>query len=101
MTRTPLPSYLKSLDDLAAAIFTHGSDAAKSFNDAGICATLAAEIQSQRDQILSLVNTQVRGRYLFAGSQVVTIPFAISGGTVTYQGDGAINKIDVSNSLRR
>lgn len=93
-------SALNSMYDLITAIFTRGSDAANSYNDAGVRATLATEIRSQRDQILSLANTQVKGRYLFSGSQVTTVPFAISGDTVTYQGDAAINTINISNGLQ-
>jgi len=63
-------------------------------------AALAGEIRSQRDQILSLANTQVRGRYIFGGSNVTSPAFAIAGDTVTYQGDSEVNRIDVSNGLQ-
>jgi flagellar hook-associated protein 3 FlgL len=92
-------STLNSVYDLITTVFTRGSAAANSLNDPASLSTLASEIRSLRDQIFSLANTQVRGRYLFAGSQVNSPAFSILGDTVTYQGDTIVNTIDISSNL--
>jgi flagellar hook-associated protein 3 FlgL len=53
-----------------------------------------------RDQLLSLANTDAQGRHIFAGSQVTTVPFSVSGDTVSYQGDLVQNGIDIANGLQ-
>lgn len=93
-------STLNSLYNLVTSVFTRGSAAANSSNDAGTLAALAAEIRSQRDQIFSLANTQVRGRYIFAGANVLTPAYALTGDNATYQGDVEVNKIDIGSSLQ-
>ena len=91
---------LNSVYDLVAAIYTRGSAAANSFTDANARATLAAEIRSQRDQILSLANTKIRDRYVFAGSNVDSAAYTISGDTATYQGNLDVNKISVGRGAQ-
>jgi flagellar hook-associated protein 3 FlgL len=93
-------STLNSLYNLATAVFTRGSAAANSASNGGTLATLASEIRSQRDQMFSLSNTEVRGRYIFAGSKVNAPAFTITGDTVTFQGDSEVNTIDISNGLQ-
>jgi flagellar hook-associated protein 3 FlgL len=93
-------STLNSLYNLVTSVYTRGSAAANSSNDAGTLAALAGEIQSQRDQIFSLANTQVRGRYIFAGANVAAPAYTIAGDTVTYQGDAEVNKLDIGNGLQ-
>jgi flagellar hook-associated protein 3 FlgL len=92
-------STLNSVYDLVTSIYTRGSEAASSLSDSGTRATLTAEIRSQRDQILTLANTEVRGRYLFAGSKSANPAFTISGDTAHYQGDDHANAVDISNGL--
>jgi flagellar hook-associated protein 3 FlgL len=91
-------SALSSTYDLVTTIYTRGSAAA---NDTNVEAreALATEIRFLRDQILSLANTETRGRSLFAGSAVTTEAFSIVGDTVTYQGNLEVNSIDVGKSL--
>ncbi len=88
-------SALSSLYNLVTSIYTQGSAAANNFNDANAMAAYRAEIQSQLDQAVSLANTQVRGRYIFAGSKVTSPAFSASGNTITYQGDDQVNTIDI------
>jgi flagellar hook-associated protein 3 FlgL len=80
-------------------IFTRGSAAANGTNDADTRAALATEIRFLRDEILSLANTETRGRSLFSGSAVTTRPFTIAGDTVTYNGNLEVNRIDVGETL--
>jgi flagellar hook-associated protein 3 FlgL len=92
-------SALSSLHNIVTAIYTRGSAAANGTSGADTLATLAAEIRSLRDQIFSLANTQVRGRYIFAGSKVTSQAFSIAGDTVTYQGDSEVNSIEITYGL--
>lgn len=92
-------STLNSLHEILTTIFTRGSAAANSFQDASVRRTLAGEIRSLRDEIFSLANTQVRGRYLFAGSRVTSPAFAIDGDTVTYLGDEVVNSVKIAGGL--
>ncbi len=93
-------STLNSLFNLVTSVFTSGSAAANSINDPGTLATLASEIRSQRDQMLSLANTQAMGRYIFAGAKVTAPAYTIAGDTLTYQGDTEVNKIDIGTGLQ-
>lgn len=92
-------SSLNSLYNLVTTIFERGSEAANSFNDSGVLSTLAGDIRSLRDQILSLANTRVRGRYIFSGSMVATASFTLTGDSAAYQGDGEVNRIRIGDGL--
>ena len=59
----------------------------------------ANEILAIRDALLSDINTQFQGAYLFSGSKVTVAPYSISGGTVSaYQGDNDTNAIDIGTN---
>jgi flagellar hook-associated protein 3 FlgL len=62
---------------------------------------LAAEMQSLRDEILSLANTKDNnGNYIYSGSRVKTAPFASdSNGSSDYQGDQTKMYVRVSEQL--
>ncbi len=64
--------------------------------------SIALEIKSLRDQILSLANTQdTSGNYLFAGSRVTQPPFARGDdGQFTYQGDQTRIQVGVGDNRR-
>jgi flagellar hook-associated protein 3 FlgL len=56
----------------------------------------ANELLAIRDALMSDINTQFQGAYLFGGSNVTIAPYAISGGTVSaYQGNSDTNQIDI------
>lgn len=93
-------SALNSVQNLVTSIQTKGSEAASGTVNATDRATLAKDIRSLRDQILSLANTEVSGRYIFAGSRDTSAAFTISGDAVTYQGDDEINMIKIGDDLR-
>ncbi len=90
-------SALNEAHNLVTAIYTKGSEAASDTATPEVRATLAAEVRSLRDQILSIANSEARGRYIFAGSQTTSVPFTIAGDTVTYQGDIDVNMIKVDD----
>jgi len=56
-------------------------------------ATLADEVGKLRQELLDLANTQVGGKYLFAGYNDETLPFA--GSPVTYAGTGDHQMIEI------
>jgi flagellar hook-associated protein 3 FlgL len=93
-------SALNSVQNLVTTIQTKGSEAASGTVNATDRATLASDIRSLRDQVLSLANSEVRGRYIFAGSEVTSPAFTISGDTVTYEGDDEISTNQVGDNLQ-
>jgi flagellar hook-associated protein 3 FlgL len=57
----------------------------------------ATELLSIRDAIMSDVNTQLQGQYLFSGSNVLVAPYANPGGPISpYQGDASVARIDIA-----
>jgi len=52
-------------------------------------ASAAETVQNMLEEIVSLANTEVSGRYIFAGSKTSTAPFtlALANNDVTYNGD--------------
>jgi flagellar hook-associated protein 3 FlgL len=96
-------SALNSVQELVTSIQTKGSAGASDTVNASDRAALAADVRSLRDQLLSIANTEVHGRYIFAGSMVTTTPFTIDDDnypdTVTYHGDGQSVGVKVGNEL--
>lgn len=92
-------STLNDVNNLVNSIYTQGSQSASDLIDSESRSTMADGIRKLRDQILALANTQVRGRYLFAGSNVLSTPFDISGDVVSYQGNDAMNGIAVDDGI--
>jgi flagellar hook-associated protein 3 FlgL len=93
-------SVLSSAYNVVTTIYSRGSAGASALYDTATRAELANEVRSLRDQLLSLANTDAQGRHIFAGSQVTTVPFSVSGDTVSYQGDLVQNGIDIANGLQ-
>jgi flagellar hook-associated protein 3 FlgL len=92
-------STLNEVNNLVTSIYTMGSQSASDTVSPNIRATTADGIRMLRDQVLSLANSQVRGRYLFAGSDVLSPPFAISGDVVSYNGNDTVNGIAVDDGM--
>jgi flagellar hook-associated protein 3 FlgL len=58
---------------------------------------VAAELLAIRDAIMSDVNTQLQGTYLFSGSNVLVAPYANVGGSISaYQGDSTAVRNDIA-----
>jgi flagellar hook-associated protein 3 FlgL len=73
------------------ALGARGTSATQAQRDAA-----ANQLLSIRDALLSDINTQIQGVYLFSGSQVTTPPFVAGGsGMSAYQGDSTPMTIDV------
>jgi flagellar hook-associated protein 3 FlgL len=88
-------SALNEVNNLATSIYSKGSQATSELISDDVRAALSSEIRSLRDQIVALANNEVRGRYIFAGSEVAAAPFLIEGDSITYQGDNTVNALSV------
>lgn len=88
-------SALNEVNNLATSIYSKGSQAASDIISDDVRTALANEIRSLRDQIVAMANSEVRGRYIFAGSEVSADPFLIQGDFITYQGDNTVNALCV------
>jgi flagellar hook-associated protein 3 FlgL len=92
-------STLAEVNNLITSVFSKGSQAAsENVNEEGR-ATIAADIRSLREQIVSLANSQVNGRYLFAGSMINDNPFSIAGESVVYSGDNTVSRIKIDDRM--
>lgn len=61
---------------------------------------IALEIRQIREQMLAIANREDgNGRALFAGQRDGVVPFADSGGVVTYVGDDGQNRVDVAPDM--
>lgn len=59
----------------------------------------ANELLAIRDALLSDINTQFQGAYLFSGSKVTNAAYSVTGGVVSvYQGDTDTNAIDIGSN---
>lgn len=86
--------YIDAVEDLmtrAKEIAVTGANDSLSASDK---ATLADEVGQLRQELLDLANTQVGGKYLFAGYNDTTLPFA--GSPVAYAGTGDHQMIEIS-----
>lgn len=88
-------SALNEVNNLVTSIYTKGSQASADTVNAGDRSALANDIRSLREQIVSLANSQVNGRYLFAGSLVTKPAFDLTGDTVTYNGDSSVSTMPI------
>jgi flagellar hook-associated protein 3 FlgL len=76
------------------ALGARGSSVTQAQRDAA-----ANQILSMRDALLSDVNTQIQGVYLFSGSKSNVAPYATAGSGFTgYRGDSAVQTIDIGTS---
>lgn len=88
-------SALNEVNNLITSIYTRGNQAGTETIGTDERSVLAQEVRLLRDQILSLANSQARGRYIFAGSLVEDAPFTIAGDTVNYEGNDDVNRVVV------
>jgi flagellar hook-associated protein 3 FlgL len=92
-------STLNEVNNLVTSIYSRGSQSASDSVNQDERVALAWDIRTLRDQILALANTQVRGRYLFAGSDILKTPFEKSGDTVDYKGNDSVNSVAVDDGM--
>ena len=79
---------LSSVNDLLNQANTIGLQGANGTNSPATLKTLATQIQTLQDNLVSYANTQApNGSYIFAGQSTSTKPFVANNGTLTYNGD--------------
>jgi flagellar hook-associated protein 3 FlgL len=88
-------SALNEVTNLISSIHSKGSQASADTVNNDARAALAYEVRSLREQMVTLANSQVNGRYLFAGSLVADAPFDLTADTVSYNGDSSVNTLQV------
>ncbi len=88
-------SALNEVYNLITSVYSKGSQAASDAVSDEARTAIATDIRSLRDQILSLANSQAKGRYIFAGSMVTAVPFEINGESVLYRGNGEIVSVGI------
>lgn len=60
---------------------------------------VATELEERYNELLDLANSRdSNGEYLFAGTRTETMPFQLSAGTVTYQGDNEQRRLQLSET---
>lgn len=66
--------------------------------------SIANQLAGIRDEIVSIANTSYLGRYVFAGGQGGTVPYAVdsstSPATVTYSGDGNVSYLETPSGQK-
>ncbi len=92
-------SALNSVQNLITSIQTNALGATSETLSATSRDAIAREIRSLRDQLLSLANSEIDGRYIFAGSLISDPPFSINGDTVTYSGDAEVREIKAGDDV--
>jgi flagellar hook-associated protein 3 FlgL len=92
-------SILNEINNLTTTIFAKGNQSASGSVNSDVRATIALEIRSLRDQMISLANSQALGRYLFAGSKTSSAPYTLNGDVVQYNGNQEANQISIDNGL--
>jgi len=85
-------SALTHVQDLISDAKALCVEMATSTTGAASRASAAEDIQGTFDEIVSLANTEVSGRYVFAGSKTDTAPFSQGG---TYNGDSNAFKVKI------
>jgi len=76
-------------------------DLAVEANNSSLSATdrqdLATQLQQLQNALLGAANsTDPAGNYLFAGTQSGTQPFALTGASVSYQGNNQVNQVQIA-----
>lgn len=97
-------SFLKSSEDVVATSLNEvtrlqelAQQGLTSSNAGSGRAAMASEVDAIRTNLLALANTQAQGKYLFAGTQTKTVPFAgPPAGPITYAGDAGVISLDVT-----
>lgn len=88
---------LGSVDTGIVRLLELGQQGLSSTTGAAGRAKLSSEVDGIRNNILSVANTQVGGKYLFAGTRTLTQPFSgPAAGPITYSGDSNAISVDVS-----
>lgn len=90
---------LGSLTNDLTRLLELGHQALNGTNTGTPRANLATEVDSMRNNVIALANSQSQGKYLFSGTATLTQPFTgPSAGPITYLGNASSITIDASAS---
>ena len=93
-------STLSSAVQLMTKAISLGTEGANGTMTAANRQAIAAEMQGIQSQMVGIANTAYQGEYLFSGTAVHTVPYALNSGSpsgVTYQGNTNTNTLEVLN----
>jgi len=80
-------SAIQQTEELIGRAKEIATQMASDTQNASTRALAAKEIDQLLDQAISLANSELGGKYIFAGYKVNTVPFSKVGGSVQYNGD--------------
>ncbi|MBC7216852.1 MAG: flagellar hook-associated protein FlgL [Candidatus Caldatribacterium sp.] len=60
---------------------------------------IATEVEKYLEELIGVGNTSYAGRYIFAGTETLTVPFALRDGQIVYQGNGAPIRREVEEGV--
>ncbi|MCP4572063.1 MAG: hypothetical protein GY838_06885 [bacterium] len=91
---------LQSVSEILADVRVISLREASALSTTQSMTAAAAEVDSLIERLMNVLNTNIEGSYIFAGTETDASPFVRTGGTVIYQGnDQAINSRTGANSL--
>jgi len=88
---------LASMEDVLARAKEIALEQANPTYDAGQRAVLADGVQQLIDEMVALGNTQLEGRYVFAGFQSDAPPYDAAG---TYSGDSGVRNVEIGDGVQ-
>lgn len=56
---------------------------------------LATEVEKYLEELIGVGNTSYAGRYIFAGTETLTVPFVLQGGRIVYRGNGDVVRREI------
>lgn len=92
-------SVLNEANNLLSSAHTLGMQATAETLNADSRAALIDQLRVYRDQMIAIGNSQIDGRYLFAGTRMNSIPFELAGDAVIYNGSDEINTVSVNDGV--
>jgi len=91
-----------SMHDALLRLMSLSQDAMDTSLTASVRSSSLQEVSSLRDSLLNLANTQVAGKYIFAGTNTTTKPFSYNTLSATppvvYSGNSGVVSLDISVS---
>jgi flagellar hook-associated protein 3 FlgL len=91
-------STLSSAVELMTKAISLGTEGANGTLNASDQQAISAQLQGILNEMVGLANTSYQGEYLFSGTAVNVVPFAVNGsGVVTYQGNTNTNSLEILN----
>jgi len=96
-------SGLNQVQNVLTSIVSLASQGANESNGPNERNTIADSIEQMRDEIMNFANTEINGKYIFAGSATDTIPFTAAGVSpqiITYGGNSDVIAVQADFSIQ-